>query len=340
MLVLGIESTAHTFGVGLASEDGVLVNVGSTYVPPAGVGIHPRAAADHHVSVAPGLVKKALEVYGIRLSDLDAVAFSQGPGLGPALRVGATVARTISLRHRKPLVPVHHGIAHVEVARWSCGARDPLVLLVSGGHTMVLAFSGGGYGVFGETLDLAVGNALDYFARSVGLPNPGVPHVEECASRGSRYLPLPYSVKGQDVSFSGLVERALRYYRLGAPLGDVCLSLVETAYSMLGEVVERGLAFTGKGELVVAGGVARSRRLREVLSAIAEDFGVRFCVVPDEFAGDNGGMVALTGLLGYLNGLVIDPRIAVVRQRWRLDEAPVPWFGNEPWFSGKGLLRR
>ncbi len=110
-------------------------------------------------------------------------------------------------------MPVHHGIAHVEVARWSAKLRDPLVLLVSGGHTMVIAHSGRTYGVFGETIDMAVGNALDYFARSVGLQNPGIPHLEECAERGSRYIPLPYTVKGQDVSFSGLVEEALRLVR-------------------------------------------------------------------------------------------------------------------------------
>ncbi len=192
---------------------------------------------------------------------------------------------------------MHHGVAHVEVARWSVRFRDPLVLLVSGGHTMVIAHSGRSYGVFGETIDMAVGNALDYFARNVGLPNPGVPHLEECAEKGSKYVPLPYTVKGQDVSFSGLVEEALRLVRKGTPLPDVCLSLVETAYSMLGEIVERGMALTGKKELLLAGGVARSRRLRAIMEWIAKEFNAKLGIVPPEYAGDNGGMIALTGLL-------------------------------------------
>ncbi|GAB6946109.1 KEOPS complex N(6)-L-threonylcarbamoyladenine synthase Kae1 [Vulcanisaeta sp. JCM 16161] len=332
-LVLGIESTAHTFGVGIASEDGVLININDTYTPPQGVGIHPRVAADHHVVVGPRLLSEALRRLGIGIRDIDAVAFSMGPGLGPALRVGATLARAIAIKYGKPLVPVHHGVAHVEVARWSVRFRDPLVLLVSGGHTMVIAHSGRTYGVFGETIDMAVGNALDYFARSVGLPNPGVPHLEECAERGSRYIPLPYTVKGQDVSFSGLVEEALRLVRRGIALPDVCLSLIETAYSMLGEVVERGLALTGKKELLLAGGVARSKRLRSIMEWIANEFNAKLGIVPPEYAGDNGGMIALTGLLAYKSGITIDPTEAVTKQRWRLDEVKTPWFGNEPWFN-------
>ncbi|BDR92746.1 KEOPS complex N(6)-L-threonylcarbamoyladenine synthase Kae1 [Vulcanisaeta souniana] len=332
-LILGIESTAHTFGIGIASEDGILVNINDTYTPPQGVGIHPRAAADHHVMVGPRLLKEALGKLGIAIRDIDAVAFSMGPGLGPALRIGATLARAIAIKFSKPLVPVHHGVAHVEIARWSVKFRDPLVLLVSGGHTMVISHSGKSYGVFGETIDIAVGNALDYFARRVGLPNPGVPHLEECAEKGSKYIPLPYTVKGQDVSFSGLVEEALRLVRKGITLPDICLSLVETAYSMLGEVVERGLALTGKRELLLAGGVARSRRLKSIMEWIANEFNAKLGIVPPEYAGDNGGMIALTGLLAYKSGITIDPTEAVTKQRWRLDEVETPWFGKEPWLN-------
>ncbi len=331
-IVLGIESTAHTFGVGIASEEGVLVNLNDTYVPPTGRGIHPREAAEHHVSIAIRLVREALRRAGISIRDVDAIAFSMGPGLGPALRVGATLARALALRYDKPLVPVHHGVAHVEIARWATKSRDPLVLLVSGGHTMVIAHAGPYYGVFGETTDMALGNAIDYFARRVGLPNPGVPHVEKCAEEGRNYIPLPYAVKGQDVSFSGVIEEALRLVRKGTPLPDVCLSLIETVYAMICEVVERGLALTGKKELLIAGGVARSKRLRTMLEEVAKNFNARLGIVPDEYAGDNGGMIALTGLLAYLHGVTIDPTKAIIRQRWRLDDVPTPWFGKEPWF--------
>jgi len=118
-LVLGIESTAHTFGVGIASEEGVLVNVNDTYTPPQGIGIHPRVAADHHVTIGPRLLREALKKANVTIKDIDAIAFSMGPGLGPALRVGATLARALAIKFNKPLVPVHHGVAHVEIARWS-----------------------------------------------------------------------------------------------------------------------------------------------------------------------------------------------------------------------------
>lgn len=330
-LILGIESTAHTFGVGIANEDGILVNINDTYTPPQGIGIHPRIAADHHVTVGPRVLREALRKANLTINDIDAIAFSMGPGLGPTLRVGATLARALAIKFDKPLIPVHHGVAHVEIARWASSFEDPLVLLVSGGHTMVIAHSGRTYAIFGETIDMAIGNALDQFARQVGLPNPGVPHIEECATKGTKYIPLPYTVKGQDVSFSGIIEEALRLIKKGEPLPNVCLSLIETTYAMLAEVTERGLALTGKKELLIAGGVARSKRLREIMQYIANEFNTKISVVPPEYAGDNGAMIALTGLLAYKEGITINPTEAVTKQRWRLDEVETPWFKKEPW---------
>ncbi len=326
VLVLGIESTAHTFGVGIATDDGaILANVNDTYTPPPGKGIHPREAAEHHVRVAPRLIEKALSTARVSLRDVDAVAFSQGPGLGPALRVGATVARALSVKFGKPLVPVHHGVAHVEIAKLVTELKDPLVVLISGGHTMVLAYSDGRYRVFGETLDITIGNCLDMFARELGFDMPGVPKVEELARKGRRYIPLPYTVIGQDLSYSGLLTRALQLVREGYPVEDVALSLVETAYYMLAEVTERALVSTGKRELLVTGGVARSKRLREIFNVVAEDYGVSLGFVTDELAGDNGAMIAFTGALAYRCGVAIPVEESYVRQRWRIDEVDVPW---------------
>ncbi len=326
VLVLGIESTAHTFGVGIAADDGtILANVNDTYNPPPGKGIHPREAAEHHVQVAPRLIERALRVARVTMRDIDAVAFSQGPGLGPALRVGATVARALAVKFDKPLVPVHHGVAHVEIAKLIAGFRDPLVVLISGGHTMVLAYSDGRYRVFGETLDITIGNCLDMFARELGFSMPGVPKVEELAQRGRNYIPLPYTVIGQDLSYSGLLTKALQLVKEGYPLEDIALSLVETAYYMLAEVTERALAATGKRELLVTGGVARSRRLREIFTVIAEDYNVALSFVTDEFAGDNGAMIAFTGALAYRCGVTIPVEESYVKQRWRIDEVEVPW---------------
>ena len=326
VLVLGIESTAHTFGVGIADDKGrIYANELDVYVPPTGMGIHPREAAEHHVKVAHQVLRRALEKAKVKLKDIDAIAFSQGPGLGPPLRVGATIARTLAIMLSKPLVPVHHGVAHIEIARLTTGAKDPLIVLVSGGHTMILAYVDGKYRVFGETLDISIGNCLDMFARYVGFPMPGVPHVEECARRGKKYLPMPYTVKGQDLSFSGLYTKAIELLKEGHKLEDVCLSLVETAYYMLAEVTERALAYTGKKELVLSGGVARSKRLREIMEEVAKEYGATLHVVPFEYAGDNGAMIAYTGALAYRCGITIPIEESHVKQRWRIDEVDVPW---------------
>jgi len=333
VIVIGIESTAHTFGVGVATDDGkILANVNDTYTPPPGTGMHPRDVAEHHVKVARLVLRRALEESKISIEDADAIAFSQGPGLGPALRVGATIARALAVRYGKPLVPVHHGVAHVEIAKLVTGLTDPLVVLISGGHTMVLAYSEGRYRVFGETLDISIGNCLDVFARELGLSMPGVPKVEELARRGTRFIELPYTVIGQDLSYSGLLSRALQLLekvRKGElkdiTIEDICLSLVETAYYMLAEITERALASTGKRELLITGGVARSRRLREIFTIIAEDFDVKLGIVSNEYAGDNGAMIAYTGALAYRYGITIPVEESITRQRWRIDEVPVPW---------------
>lgn len=322
--VLGIESTAHTFGVGIATSEGeILANV--NYVYTFEKGIHPREAAEHHSSVAHRAVKEALDKAGLSIHEIDAIAIALGPGLGPCLRVGATVARALSLYFKKPLVPVNHCVAHIEIARLTTGAEDPLVVYVSGGNTIVSAFVDGRYRVFGETLDIALGNCIDAFAREVGLPQPGVPNVEKMAERGSKYIPLPYVVKGQDLSFSGLLTMALRKVREGERLEDVCFSLIETAYSMLAEVAERALAHTKKKQLVLTGGVARSKRLQEMLREVATEHGAEFYVVPPEYAGDNGAMIAWCGVLAYIHGVTIPIEKSCIRQRWRLDEVDIPW---------------
>jgi N6-L-threonylcarbamoyladenine synthase len=237
-LVLGIESTAHTFGVGVATPSRVLASADYSYQPKSG-GIHPREAAEHHSRVAGRALAEALREAGVSIEDVDAVAVALGPGMGPCLRVGATLARYLAVRYAKPLVPVNHAVAHVEIARFTTGFEDPLVVYIAGGNTIITTFVEGRYRVFGETLDIPLGNCLDTFAREVGLGFPGTPKVEELAAKGSKLLELPYVVKGQDLQFSGLLTKALRLVREGERLEDVCYSLVETAYSMLVEVAER-----------------------------------------------------------------------------------------------------
>ncbi len=325
-VVLGIESTAHTFGVGVATSSGrILGESRDVYKPPPGEGIKPSEAAEHHSSVAGRVLREALGEAGVTLEEVDGVAVALGPGMGPCLRVGATVARFLAVKYGKPLVPVNHAVAHVEIARLTTGLEDPVVVYVSGGNTMVTTFVGGRYRVFGETLDISLGNCLDTFAREAGLGFPGVPRVEEAARRGRRLLDFPYLVKGQDMSYSGLLTHALRALREGERLEDVCLTLVEYSYSMLVEVAERAMAHTGKSELTLTGGVARSPVLSEKLRVMAEDRGAAYRPVEPRYAGDNGAMIAYTGALALSRGVTIPVDESWIRPLWRIDKVDIPW---------------
>ncbi|MEM2029053.1 MAG: KEOPS complex N(6)-L-threonylcarbamoyladenine synthase Kae1 [Candidatus Bathyarchaeia archaeon] len=327
---LGIESTADDFGVGIASFSGeVLANVNDVYIPEKG-GIHPREASRHHAMVAGKVISEAFRKAGIKPREVDVIAFSQGPGLGPCLRVGATAARALASYLNKPLVGVNHCLAHIEIGRMVSGVKDPVTLYVSGGNTIVAAFEARRYRVFGETLDIAVGNCLDVFAREAGLkPEAGKPLgaiVEELASRGKRFVQLPYTVKGMDLSFSGLLTAAINLLHEGKhSLEDICYSFQEIAFAMLTEVTERALAHTEKKEVLLTGGVAANKRLQSMLSAMCEEHGARFCVVPKEYATDNGAMIAWTGVLCYRHGLITPIEKSFVKLKWRLDEVEVPW---------------
>ncbi|MFZ0966118.1 MAG: KEOPS complex N(6)-L-threonylcarbamoyladenine synthase Kae1 [Candidatus Bathyarchaeia archaeon] len=327
---LGIESTADDFSVGISTFDGeILANIISAYIPEEG-GIHPREAARHHAEVASKVLEEAFTKSGIKPQNLSVTAFSQGPGLGPCLRTGATVARALASYLKVPLVGVNHCIAHIEIGKLKTGAKDPITLYVSGGNTIVAAFDSGRYRVFGETLDIALGNCLDVFAREAGLrQREGMPFgaiVEKLAIKGKKLISLPYTVKGMDTSFSGLLTAAVNLIKKGEyKLEDLCYSLQETAFSMVTEVTERALAHTEKKEVLLTGGVAVNKKLQSMVEVIAEEHDAEFCVVPSQFAIDNGAMIAWTGVLAYKCGLVTSIEKSFVKLRWRLEEVEVPW---------------
>jgi len=327
---LGIESTADDFSVGISTFNGeILANIISAYIPPSG-GIHPREAARHHAETASKVLEEAFKKAEIKPKDLSIIAFSQGPGLGPCLRTGATVARALSSYLNIPLVGVNHCVAHIEIGKLKTGAEDPVTLYVSGGNTLVSAFDSGRYRVFGETLDIALGNCLDIFAREAGLrQKAGEPFgavVEKLAVKGKRLVFLPYTVKGMDMSFSGLLTAVTSLLRKGEyRLEDLCYSLQETAFSMVTEVTERALAHTEKNEVLLTGGVAANKRLQSMIKAIAEEHDAEFCTMQSEFAIDNGAMIAWTGVLAYTHNITTPIEKSFVKLKWRLEEVEVPW---------------
>nr|A9A6L6.1 RecName: Full=Probable bifunctional tRNA threonylcarbamoyladenosine biosynthesis protein; Includes: RecName: Full=tRNA N6-adenosine threonylcarbamoyltransferase; AltName: Full=N6-L-threonylcarbamoyladenine synthase; Short=t(6)A synthase; AltName: Full=t(6)A37 threonylcarbamoyladenosine biosynthesis protein Kae1; AltName: Full=tRNA threonylcarbamoyladenosine biosynthesis protein Kae1; Includes: RecName: Full=Serine/threonine-protein kinase Bud32 [Methanococcus maripaludis C6] len=327
LICIGFEGTAEKTGVGIINSKGeVLFNKTIIYTPPV-QGIHPREAADHHAETFVKLLKEALAV--VPLEKIDLVSFSLGPGLGPSLRVTATTARALSLSINKPIIGVNHCISHVEIGKLKTDAVDPLTLYVSGGNTQVLAYTGKKYRVIGETLDIAIGNCLDQFARHCNMPHPGGVYVEKYAKNGNKFIKLPYTVKGMDISLSGLLTAAMKKYDSKERIEDVCHSLQETSFSMLTEITERALAHTNKAEVMLVGGVAANNRLKEMLNVMCAEQNVDFYVPEREFCGDNGAMIAWLGILQYLNGKRMDLNDTKPISNYRSDMVEVNWIPEE-----------
>ena len=329
-LCLGIESTAHTWSVGIVDFQGNVIGlVSDSYNPDKG-GIHPALVREQHISNFKEIIKRCLSEASCSIKDIDLIAFSQSPGLGPILKIGAQVARMLSQLLSIPLVGVNHCIAHIEIGRLQCNIDDPLTLYVSGGNTIVSAFESERYQIFGETLDIPIGNMIDSFARVAGLPHPGGPKIEKLASKSSRYLKLPYIVKGMDLSFSGLYTSAKRLieskdFNKEYVLEDIAYSLQETSFSMLTEVTERALAHTRKEEVLLTGGVAANKRLQEMIKSISKEHSARFEVVPLRYAGDNGAMIAWAGILRYLSEGSHKISETKIKPKERMDNITIPW---------------
>ncbi|MFC2143736.1 KEOPS complex N(6)-L-threonylcarbamoyladenine synthase Kae1 [Candidatus Aenigmatarchaeota archaeon] len=324
MICLGIESTAHTFGIGVMDDKGkILANVRDTYKPPEGWGMKPIDVAEHHKKVKESVLEKALKEAKVTIDKIDVIAFSQGPGLPPCLRVGKDLAVDLAKKNSKPLVPVNHCIAHIEIGRLFSKAKDPVTLFVSGGNTQILSHVEGRYRCFGETQDISVGNALDKLGRELGIGFPAGPKIEELAKKG-QYMELPYVVKGMDLSFSGLVTEAAKRFKQMERKEDVCFSFQETAFAMLTEVTERALAHVKKNEVILTGGVAANRRFSKMLEIMCKERGAKFYVCPIELSGDNGAMIAWLGLLmkkaGYTKKGDLD-----IEPRQRTDDVDVFW---------------
>ncbi len=329
MISLGIESTAHTFGVGIVKNKKVLANVKEIYTTKKG-GFIPVKVGEHHIDVCDLVIEKALSEARISMKDVDVVSFSIAPGIGHSLRIGAVVARTLVLRHKKPLVGVNHAIAHQEIGKMLSGFKDPILLYVSGANTQVIAFEGGKYRIFGETLDIGIGNFLDSFARFTGKGFPGGPKIEKLAKKGKKYIELPYTVKGMDVSFGGLLTNLKNKYKSGKyKLEDLAYSTQEIIFAMMVEVAERAMAHCDKDELVLGGGVACNKRLQEMCQIMCKERNAKFYCPDNEFLVDNGAMIAWTGLLMYGAGITMPVKNSSIRPYERTDEVEVSWMETD-----------
>lgn len=340
MITLGIESTAHTFGVGIVCDGRVIANKRKMYTTQEG-GIIPMDSAKHHCENKHEVYFEALDETGIKEEEIDVIAFSQSPGLAPCLVEGMKFAKEMSAKLEKPIVGINHCVAHLEIGRIT-GATDPVMLYASGANTQIIAYAAGKYRVFGETLDLGVGNFIDTFARYAGIGFPGGPAIQKLAGKSvplgvpksaeflSNYIELPYKVKGMDVAFSGIQTKLRQMLESEKyKLEDLAFSMQETVFAMLVETAERALAHTGKKELLLGGGVACNSRLQEMCKIMCEERGCKFFVPERPLLVDNGAMIAYLGEImakakanmfshTELDKVDIDPR-------QRTDQVDVNW---------------
>ena len=326
MIILGIETTAHTFGVGIITDKGnILANVKKAFTTEHS-GMIPAEVAEHHFEHWESVLDDALDKAKLRLEDIDLFAFSQGPGIGNCLRVGTFIARCLALEYNKPLIGVNHCIAHLAIGELRTKARDPVLLYASGANTQVIAFEGNKYRVFGETLDMGVGNFLDSIARELGLGFPGGPILEKLAKNGKNFIELPYTVKGMDVGFGGLftnLKRKIKEKKYREE--ELAFSIQETVFAMLVEVAERAMAHTGKKDLVLGGGVACNARLQEMCRIMCSERSAHLFVPEKEFLVDNGAMIAWLGWLMYRSGVWIGITEAGIKPYQRTDQIEVTW---------------
>lgn len=299
-----------------------------TYITPSGTGFLPRETAWHHQNHVVALVRTALNEAQIDPTAIDCIAYTKGPGMGGPLTSCAICARMLSLLWKRPLVAVNHCVAHIEMGRALTRCSDPVVLYVSGGNTQVIAYSDRRYRIFGETIDIAIGNCLDRFARKINLsndPSPGY-NIEQMALKGTNYIELPYIVKGMDVSFSGILTYIEKLVDEGQVTPeDLCYSLQETIFAMLVETTERALAHTGATHVLIVGGVGCNRRLQSMMQCMVDARGAQLCAMDYRYCIDNGAMVAQAGLFAYQMNCTTPLEEASCTQRYRTDAMEIVW---------------
>ena len=348
MIALGLEGSANKLGVGIIAHPvkggsaQILSNIRHTFVSPPGEGFLPKDTAKHHRKWVARLVRAAMKEAGITPNEIDCICYTRGPGMGAPLQSVAVAARMLGLLWRKELVGVNHCVGHIEMGREITGALNPVVLYVSGGNTQIIAYASQRYRIFGEALDIAVGNCLDRFARTLRISNDPAPgyNIEQMAKKGKHLVDLPYAVKGMDCSFSGILASiGILAEKLESDAGpwrdeetgdvisseDLCFSLQETVFAMLVEITERAMAHVGSDQVLIVGGVGSNERLQEMMGIMARDRGGSVFATDERFCIDNGIMIAHAGLLAFRTGFITKFDDSTCTQRYRTDEVLVKW---------------
>ncbi|GHU06417.1 tRNA N6-adenosine threonylcarbamoyltransferase [Betaproteobacteria bacterium] len=338
MLILGIESSCDETGVALydTNAGGLLL----THALHSQIAMHrdyggvvPELASRDHIRRTVPLLRKVLNEAGHKLDEIDAVAYTQGPGLAGALLVGAAFAEGLAVALGIPVIPVHHLEGHLlsPLLSRQAPAFPFIALLVSGGHSQLMRVDGiGRYRLLGETLDDAAGEAFDKTAKLLGLPYPGGPALSGMAERGrpdACQFPRPMLNSGDlNFSFSGLKTAVLIHVReIGTPdeqqRADIARGFQDAIVEVLVKKSMRAIKHSGLTQLVVAGGVGANRELRRRLNERASQARVSVFYPEFELCTDNGAMIALAGALRFEAGLSLKPAGAfAVRPRWPLSE--------------------
>eukprot|EP00117_Sycon_ciliatum_P023624 scpid90692/ scgid3620/ Probable tRNA threonylcarbamoyladenosine biosynthesis protein osgep; t(6)A37 threonylcarbamoyladenosine biosynthesis protein osgep len=332
VIAIGFEGSANKLGIGIIRDGEVLSNVRRTYITPPGEGFLPRDTAKHHQANILTVLDESLKESGISPQEIDCVCYTKGPGMGAPLVSVAVVARTVAQLWGKPIVAVNHCIGHIEMGRLITGASNPTVLYVSGGNTQVIAYSAKRYRIFGETIDIAIGNCLDRFARVLKIsndPSPGY-NIEQMAKKGKKFIELPYTVKGMDVSFSGISSHIESIAEEKIADGtctpeDLCFSIQETLFAMLVEITERAMAHCRSEEVLIVGGVGCNKRLQEMMGQMCVERGAKLYATDNRFCIDNGVMIAQAGWEMFRAGIVTPMEDTWCTQRYRTDEVEVIW---------------
>jgi len=342
MRVLGIETSCDETGVALFEAGrGILAERLASQVAVHGPfgGVVPELASRDHIAKLLPMVQDVLREAGRELAELDAIAYTAGPGLIGALMVGGAFASSLAYALKIPAIPVHHLEGHLLASMLE--AEPPefpfLALLVSGGHTQLIDVAAvGRYRIIGETLDDAAGEAFDKVARLLGLPYPGGPALAKLADSGraDRFaLPRPLKNQGLDFSFSGLKTAARLTIESARPAGgqlddetraDIAASFQAAAVDTLTDKCRQALEATGLTRVVIAGGVGANRTLRASLAELGRRLGVRVYYPKPALCTDNGAMIAYAGSCRYAAAAGVWPPGIVAKPRWPLGELEPP----------------